>query len=65
MCVLYENETVMIAIIKKCEWASECVRCNNGRMHVIWLNAPEWGKQKTNKTKQQQKEKEKKEKEKC
>ena len=35
ICVLYENETVLIAVIKKCERVSEGVHCNDGRMHVI------------------------------
>ena len=42
ICVLCENETV-ITVIKTCEWVSECVHCNAGRMHVFWLDAPEWG----------------------
>ena len=43
----------MIAIIKRCEWVSECVHCNDGRMDVIWLNAPEWGKQQQQQQQQQ------------
>ena len=35
----------MTAIIKKCERVSECVHCNDGRVHAILLNDPEWGKQ--------------------
>ena len=28
--------------VKKCEWTSECIHCNDGRMHAIWINAPQW-----------------------
>ena len=27
---------------KKCEWVSECAQCNDGRMHALWTNAPQW-----------------------
>ena len=42
---LINPSAVMTAIIKKCERVSECVHCNDGRVHVILLNDPEWGKQ--------------------
>ena len=52
ICVLYETETVMIAVIKMCEWLSECVHCNDGQMHVCFFNlnfnAPECGKNNNN-----------------
>ena len=63
MCVFYQIEMMIDnnnnngnlwsaypAAQRKCEWESECMHYNDGRMHAIWLNAPQWGKQ--NKTKQ-------------
>jgi len=47
ICVLYENETIMIVMIKKCD----CAHLNDGQMamHVFWSHTPEWGKQNKNK----------------
>ena len=51
---LINPSAVMTAIIKKCERVSECVHCNDGRVHVFCLNAQEWGRKKEKQKKREE-----------